>query len=93
MTDRSILSRSVAAFAGLALVAVATPSFATSAGSPKTAPEATPEMSRADAKSDKRICIDVSATGANQITGSMLSKRQCRTAEQWAARGVKLPAR
>lgn len=89
MTDRSILSRSVAAFAGLALVAVATPSLA---GGPKTSPEATPEMSKADTKSDKRICLSVTATGANQITGSMLSKRQCKTAEQWAARGVKVPA-
>ncbi len=92
MTDRSILSRSVAAFAGLALVAVATPSFATPAGGPKTTPEATPEMSKADTKSTKRICIDVTATGADQVTGSMLSKRQCKTAEQWAAKGVKLPA-
>lgn len=40
------------------------------------------------AASEKKICLSPTVTGDATITGSMLSKKQCRTKAEWEARGV-----
>ncbi len=36
----------------------------------------------------RRYCVGRTPTGETTVTGSMLSRKTCRTREAWAARGV-----
>lgn len=73
---------------------IAAPAFAAPA-----APTASVEMqaeptSRAtDTTTDTRkYCANMSVSGQADVTGSMLSKKVCKTRAAWAAKGVVIPA-
>lgn len=80
-------------------VVVAAGNIAAPAYAAPAAPSASVEMqaeptSRAtDAGLDtKRYCANLSASGDARVTGSMLSKKVCKTRAAWAAKGVVIPA-
>lgn len=65
---------------GLA-IAVAAPAVASK-------PQPTSTDVPADKARDKKFCVNQTVSGAETVTGSILSRRLCLTREQWEARGV-----
>ena len=37
---------------------------------------------------EKKICLSATVTGEATVTGSILSRKECRTKAEWEARGV-----
>ena len=75
------------ALAATALAVIGSPALARDGGAAKTAVHVEGKGA------DKKYCITNSVTGKEQITGSMLSKKQCLTTEQWRKKRVELEAR
>ena len=86
MLDRSPLIRSALfAVAGAMAVAATVPASAREGSKPA----GSAETSMTSSQPDRKICLAMSPNGTESVTGSMLPKRECRTREQWEARGVK----
>jgi len=83
MSDRSIFLRTALIATAAAVLVSAAPAMAAKKGSspdPTTAQSADP--------ANRKYCLSETVTGAPEVTGSMLPKRQCLTKDQWAAKGV-----
>ncbi len=88
----SSLRGSLSALAASALLfSMAAPAAAAERGDKKD--EASATSGAAAAPSEKKICLSPTVSGDNVVTGSLLSKRQCRTKAQWEARGVQFNAK
>ena len=51
--------------------------------------EAISASAAAATASEKKICLSPTVSGDSSVTGSLISKTQCRTKAQWEARGVR----
>lgn len=72
---------------GALLVGLSAPSYA--ADSPEPAKSgATSEGKAGSGSGEKKICLANTVSGASTVTGSLLSKKQCKTKAQWEAQGV-----
>lgn len=83
MSDRSIFISTVLTAAAGAVLLSAAPAMAMKKGSSSDTTAA-----QSNNQADKKFCLSATPSGADTVTGSMLSKRQCLTKDQWAAKGV-----
>ena len=87
MTKSSTIRGSLSALAaGALLLSMAAPATAAERGDKKD--EASAASGAGAAPSEKKICLSPTVSGDSVVTGSLLSKRQCRTKAEWEARGV-----
>ena len=87
LITRTLLA-AAAAIAAIGTVAVPAAASDTSSNSA----EARRDTSQNRSADNRRYCINNSTSGAETVTGSMLSRRTCRTRAQWLREGVELPA-
>lgn len=90
MFTTASIRRPIAAVTGLVLAGLAVPALATPAPAPAALVQdaGAPEPTAATSAPARKICFGRTASGATEITGSMLSRKVCKTKAEWEADGV-----
>ncbi|WCT73631.1 hypothetical protein PQ455_18805 [Sphingomonas naphthae] len=90
MSHLITIRRAIAAAAAGTLLAVsAAPAFAAApAPAPVAQDSAAAEPTGSTSIPARKICFGRTPSGASEVTGSMLSRKVCKTRAQWEADGV-----